>query len=604
MIEIQRQNLLRIVMGFLFIPTLAFGQLGAPEDEDIVQVSPKWSQTAAMTGESVQLALQITINDTWHINSNAPLDDFLIPTQVSFQSPEGVTTGRIYFPEPHLYNFDFSESEVAVYEGTVNLVTSVSVDESFTADNISVNGTLTYQACNNTSCLPPQDLEFNAPIPIASGQEEVEEINTAIFSATGSDSRGIRAGGQTAQDSQIAAWISEKGMLLTLFLLFMGGLALNLTPCVYPLIPITISYFGGQGKGSNVKSTFILAVFYVLGMAITYSLLGTVAALTGQMIGAALQSPFVLGFIALILVVLASSMFGAFEIRVPQSLASIGGKSRQGVVGSLFMGLTVGIIAAPCIGPFVLSLLIFVGDLGNPFLGFLMFFTLSLGLGLPFLLLGTFSGLMQKLPRSGQWMVWVRYIFGFVLIGMAIYFLEPLFSPTLYKVLLAVDAFAAAIFLGLITRNKSDTRIFKTIKPVVGLLFMAVGFWIVIPAQAETEGVEWSKYSEERLQQSIQSDTPVIIDFYADWCIPCKELDQFTFSDQQVMQAAGDFTMLKADLTKNNAPEVRKLKQEYDIRGVPTIVFINNNGEEIRSLRLTGYEPPEDFLQRMEKVSS
>ncbi len=602
MTEIQRQNLLRIVMGFLFIPTLTFGQLGAPED--IVQVSPKWSQNAALRGESLQLAVQITIKDTWHINSNEPLDDFLIPTQISFRSPEGVTTGRIYFPEPHLYNFDFSESDVAVYEGTVNLVTSVSVDESFEGDNISIHGTLTYQACNNTSCLPPQDLDFTASIPIASDQEAVEEINTAIFSSTGTGSQGIGSGVQTAQESQIAAWISEKGMLLTLFLIFMGGLALNLTPCVYPLIPITISYFGGQAKGSNVKSTFILAVFYVLGMAITYSLLGTVAALTGQMIGAALQNPFVLGFIATILVLLASSMFGAFEIRVPQSLASIGGKSRQGVVGSLFMGLTVGIIAAPCIGPFVLSLLIFVGDLGNPYLGFLMFFTLSLGLGLPFLLLGTFSGLMQKLPRSGQWMVWVRYIFGFVLIGMAIYFLEPLFSPTMYKALLAIDAFAAAIFLGLITRNKSDTRIFKVMKPVVGLLFMAVGFWIVLPAQAETDGVVWSKYSEERLQQSVQSNTPVIIDFYADWCIPCKELDQFTFSDQQVMQAARNFTMLKADLTKNNAPEVRKLKQEYDIRGVPTIVFINTDGEEIPSLRLTGYEPPEDFIQRMEKISS
>jgi len=602
MSDIQRQNVLSLLLGLLLIPAMSFSQLGAPED--IVRISPKWSQSAAMTGGSVQLALQITIEEPWHINSNAPLDEFLIPTQVTFQTPEGVTTGRVYYPEPHLYNFEFSESDVAVYQGTVNLVSSVSVDEAVTGDNISIHGTLTYQACNNTSCLPPRDLDFSTTIPIASGQEEVEEVNTAIFSTVGSGSQGIGSGAQAAQESQIAAWISEKGMLLTLLLIFVGGLALNLTPCVYPLIPITISYFGGQARGSNVKSTFTLAVFYVLGMAITYSLLGTVAALTGQMIGAALQNPFVLGFIAIILVALASSMFGAFEIRVPQSLASIGGKSRQGVVGSLFMGLTVGIIAAPCIGPFVLSLLIFVGDLGNPFLGFLMFFTLSLGLGLPFLLLGTFSGLMQKLPQSGQWMVWVRYIFGFVLIGMAIYFLEPLFSPTLYKILLAVDAFAAAVFLGLVTRKKSDTGIFKVVKPVVGMLFMAIGFWIVMPAQAETESVEWSQYSEEQLQQSTQSDTPVIIDFYADWCIPCKELDQFTFSDQQVMQAAGEFTMLKADLTKNNVPEVQKLKQEYDIRGVPTIVFINNNGQEIRSLRLTGFESPEKFLQRMEKVSS
>jgi thiol:disulfide interchange protein DsbD len=373
---------------------------------------------------------------------------------------------------------------------------------------------------------------------------------------------------------------------------------------VYPLIPITVSYFGGQAKKSdNIKSTFTLAIFYVLGMALTYSLLGTVAALTGQMLGAALQNPIVLGFIAIILVALAASMFGAFEIQVPQSLASIGGKSRQGVVGSLFMGLTVGIIAAPCIGPFVLSLLIFVGDLGNPWLGFVMFFTLSLGLGVPYLLLGTFSGLIKKLPRSGQWMVWVRYVFGFILIGMAIYFLEPVLSDTMYRVLFGLDALAAAIFLGVITWKKTDTKAFKVVKPVTGVLFLAIGLWISAPAQSETEGIQWTKYSEEHLQEAAQTNTPVIIDFYADWCLPCKELDKFTFTDSEVKREAQGFVTLKADLTQNNSPEVQQLKDEYDIRGVPTIVFLNAGGEEIQSLRLTGYESADKFLQRMNQVT-
>jgi len=480
------------------------------------------------------------------------------------------------------------------------------VDETFSGDSLTASGTLKYQACNNTSCLPPQEYDFTASLPVAEDQSEIQSLNSDIFAGAGV-SEGPGPGPETAtpKESQIGAWLNEKGLLLTLLLVFVGGLALNLTPCVYPLIPITVSYFGGQAKGDNVKSTFLLAVFYVLGMALMYSLLGTVAALTGQMIGTALQNPWVLGFIALILVALAASMFGAYEITVPQSLASIGGKSRQGVIGSLFMGLTVGIIAAPCIGPFVLSLLIFVGDLGNPYLGFILFFVLSLGLGLPFLVLGTFSGLISKLPRSGQWMIWVRYIFGFILVGMAIYFLEPLFSDRMYQILLALVAFTGALFLGILTWNRTDTRAFKIIKPAVGLLFLAAGLWIVFPAgqgQA-SQSIEWQRYSQERLSSAANANNPVIIDFYADWCIPCKELDKFTFSDPAVIDRAGQFVTLKADLTKNNDPAVQRLKEEYSIRGVPTIVFLNGDGTELDQLRLTGYEPPEQFLERMEKAT-
>jgi len=588
-------------LGLLFSTSPAFGQFGA--NKDIVTVKPHWSQTGVIPGDNVKLALELNIDKAWHINSHEPLDEYLIPTTVEFQTPEGVTIGKVYYPEPETYKFDFSENPVSVYQGTVNLTTTVSVDNSVTTDSLRVAGTVSYQSCNNTSCLPPTSVDFKSALPVVQSRDMVESANQEIFTgAAQSDVRG--GGGATPQESQIADWLNEKGLLLTLALIFLGGLALNLTPCVYPLIPITVSYFGGQAKGDNVKSSFVLALFYVLGMSMTYSVLGTVAAMTGSIFGAALQNPLVLGFIAIILVVLASSMFGAFEIRVPQSLASIGGKSRQGVVGSLLMGLTVGIIAAPCIGPFVLSLLIFVGDIGKPAMGFLMFFVLSLGLGLPFLLLGTFSGLINKLPRSGTWMVWVRYIFGFILIGMAIYFLEPVMSGTLYRILLGITAFSAAIFLGVITWKKTDTLGFKIVKPVVGLLFLAVGLWIVIPGKSGGESLNWQPYSQAKIEEAISQNRPVVIDFYADWCIPCKELDKYTFSDQRVAENIDEFLLLKADLTSSDSPQVKALKKQYNVRGVPTIVFINKNGDELTQLRLTGYEPPEDFIQRIEKAKS
>jgi len=580
-----------------FLPWSVAGQFDIPED--LVTVTPRWSQSGVVQGESVQLALEINISGKWHINSDEPLEDFLIPTEVTFDAPEGVTTGRVYYPEAHLYEFDFSESEVAVFEGTTHFKTAVSMDEFFTGDTLKLTGNLQYQACDNTSCLPPQNQAFTASIPVFNDSTAVEEMNAALFSESTPDDA---AGAVGSSESQISNWMQEKGLFITLLLVFLGGLALNLTPCVYPLIPITVSYFGGQAKGDNLKSTFVLALFYVLGMAITYSLLGTVAALTGQMIGSALQNPWVLGFIALILVALSTSMFGAFEIRVPQSLASVGGKSRQGVFGSLFMGLTVGIIAAPCIGPFVLSLLIFVGDIGSPVLGFSMFFTLSLGLGLPFLILGTFSGLMNKLPRSGQWMVWVRYVFGFILIGMAIYFLEPVMSDTVYRVLHTVNAVAGAIFLGVITWSKTDATAFKIVKPVIGVLFLAFATWVAVPADEPDVHIEWEKYSQEKLDQADAQNKPVIIDFYADWCIPCKELDKFTFSHPKVIEHAERFVTLKADLTQNDAPNVRELKQQYDIRGVPSIVFLNADGQEVESLRLTGFESAEQFIERMNKL--
>jgi thiol:disulfide interchange protein DsbD len=337
-------------------------------------------------------------------------------------------------------------------------------------------------------------------------------------------------------------------------------------------------------------------------MSITYSVLGVVASLTGGLLGSALQNPIVLVFVAFVLIGLALSMFGLYEIRVPQKLAMVGGANRSGYFGTLFMGLTVGLIAAPCIGPFVLGLLTYVGELGDPFLGFWMFFILAMGLGTPFLLLGIFSGAATKLPRSGAWMVWVRNAFGFILVGMAVYFLEPLIpGESLYFYLLALVALIAGIYLGWIDKNKGQKG-FVITRNIVGILFIVLAVFFAWPSEAaKEEGIQWSKFSNEALETATANGKPVIIDFYADWCIPCKELDKFTFTDAEVIKLSEKFVTLKADLTHFQSEETNKIRDKFDIKGVPTIVFINSDGSEVEDIRLVGYEEADKFLERMQQ---
>ena len=409
----------------------------------------------------------------------------------------------------------------------------------------------------------------------------------------------------------------EGKSLLPLFLLvFLGGLALNLTPCVYPLIPITIGYFGGQSKGK--KGGLVLhAVLYVIGMAVTYSVLGSIAAFTGSLFGAALQYPAVLVFIAVIMLLLSLSMFDVYELRLPAFLNRFAGGSQKGYFGTLFMGLTVGIVAAPCIGPFVLGLLTYVGNRGSVVLGFSLFFVLALGLGVPFLLLGIFSGSLNKLPRSGAWMVWVRKVFGFILIAMAIYFLKALFPTTLlYHLSLALTMLIAGLYLAWLEPTQTPGKGFRYVRTIAGVIFFAVALVIAssglqgyLEAElaagkgwAPADAIAWSPYSEKTVAEAAAAGRPVFIDSFADWCIPCKEMDKLTFSRPEVITASREFMMLKADLTSNKDIGVRAFYKKYGIKGVPTFIFLRADGTEIEELRGTGFESKDVFLSKMKRA--
>jgi thiol:disulfide interchange protein DsbD len=296
-------------------------------------------------------------------------------------------------------------------------------------------------------------------------------------------------------------------------------------------------------------------------------------------------------------------MFGFFELQLPGFITNrIAAK--QGGLGALFMGLTVGLVAAPCIGPFVVGLLAYVGQSGKPLLGFGLFFVLALGLGLPFLILGTFSGAAAALPRAGAWMVWVRNLFGCVLLAMAIYFLRPVLPETAARIAMGVLIIGSGIFLGFFENTAVRTAAFRAARLGTALLAAVVGVWMLIPSAGAAEGIAWQPYDEALLSSAAASGRPVVIDFTAEWCIACKELEHFTFTDAEVLAEASRFTMLRADMTSFASPPIEAIKKRFGILGLPWVVFLDGKGDERTDLRVTGFVPADEFLARMKKVAS
>ena len=398
--------------------------------------------------------------------------------------------------------------------------------------------------------------------------------------------------------TDVAALLEGSGWLLTYGAIFLGGLALNLTPCVYPLIPITVSFFAGRGEHRKAHAVG-LSLLYVLGIAMTYSAIGVAAALSGQMLGFLLQKPLVLLMFSELMVVLALSQFGLFELRAASFLVS---RHREGseTLQALSMGLVAGIVAAPCIGPFVLGLLLYVGHTRDPFTGFTMFLTLALGLGFPYFILGLFTGALKSLPRSGDWMVGVKKVFGFVLLALALSFVEPLLGERLYSYGLAALALAAfgTFVVRYALRKGRVGRVVATGAALVGLLAFGVMSQTSVPAP------DWVPYSASALEGAAAAGKPVVIDFYADWCLPCKEMDLVTFSQAEVLEAAGRMVMIKADVTLETMKATREAVPRFGVEGVPTVVFLDGEGREREDLRLGSFVRAPDMLARMRALES
>jgi thiol:disulfide interchange protein DsbD len=267
------------------------------------------------------------------------------------------------------------------------------------------------------------------------------------------------------------------------------------------------------------------------------------------------------------------------------------------VVGVFLSGLLVGIVAAPCVGPPVVALLALVGAKGDPWFGFRSFFVLALGLGAPYLVLGTFSNLLQRMPRSGDWMEWVKKIFGVIMLALGAFYALLGIAPDLAPWVLPAALVIGGGWLGFLDRHAEHKPRFRTFKRWGGAVAVLGGLAIVVTTPRQ--GLAMAEFSPAALDQALASGRPAMIDFSADWCVPCHELERFTFTDRRVIAAARDFTVFRADLTRYDSPEAETWRRQYAISGVPTVVFLLPNGREVRESRVEGFLPADRFLERM-----
>lgn len=559
----------------------------------IAKVNIIQSQEQYLAGSTCPVLFQITISNPWYIHGAKKTSDSIIPTVLSFSESPGVKLDDIQFPSPERKKFAYTKEEVEVYSGEIVVRARLKIAKNTPAGKNLIKGNLSYQACSSLVCMPPEQVPilFSLLISPQAGQENIPDHE--VLSSNGID--------QNLQ-KEVSGPKSVAGFLLTLLGIFLGGMALNLTPCIYPLIPVTVSYFGGKSKDLKGK-ILIHSLLYIAGLSFTNSLLGVTVSLSGGMLGSALQSPVVLIVIAGILVTLASSFFGLWELRIPLGLTRLASKNFGGYFGTFFMGLTLGIVAAPCLGPFILGLLTYVGQMGDPFLGFLYFFVLSIGLGLPLSVLAIFSGALRKLPLSGEWMLWIRKVFGWALIGMAVYLLLPLISGPLGKsALVSSVLIAAALHLGWFEKSRGDLVAFRYIKRGSGVILIGVALSLFYTGFQTKEGIQWIPYDHGLLIKAAGEHRPVMLDFYADWCAPCRAMEKNVLSDPEIISLSHKFVTIRVDLTKRH-PHQEELQKRYKIRGVPTIIFLNSKGVEERALRIESLVSRSEVLNKMKKAA-
>ncbi len=590
-----------LILGAITFPTYTqaqladFGLLREPPVEKLT-ASGYLSVDKVQPGSQFQIAVVVEIAEGWHVNAN-PAGEGLIGTEILFPDTPHLAFGEAVYPKGEVLKLG-SIGEAPVYHDTITIGIQADLSQNAPIEPVALDMQLRYQACNDDQCLLPETLAFTVPIEIVGIEETIQRTHEGVFA-------NIEFGAPPSSGSDegtLASALSGGRVWLALLLVFAGGILTSLTPCVYPLIPITVSIFGANESAGLFKS-FLLSVVYVLGIVVTYSILGVAVASTGAVFGQIMANPWVVGFISLILVSLGLSMFGVFEIRLPYAvqnrLNTVGG---TGFAGAFAMGTVAGVIAAPCTGPALAVVLTYIATTGSLFLGFWLMFTYALGMGLLFIGIGTFSGLLSALPRSGGWMYVLENIFGIAIITMALYFLKDVFPPLQEVLQNSVPFFAVAggllligLWLGKLTQRFSGISRRVQFQKACGLLLAILGVYMFVGGIQEPAGphLDWIYDETEGLEIAKREDKLIMLDFYAAWCVACKELDHKTYADPAVAAKLDNYVNVKLDFTRSSET-TEALTAKYQIPGLPVVIFMDAEGKVLK--RFTGFVGPEEML--------
>ena len=585
----KQKLLLAVLILVLAVASGALGQFAPPEN--IVSSKMLLSAGKLTPGGSFELTVRATAKSGYHVG--AADKDALYPTTFTLSAPKGVTFDAPAYPKALRKTFPFTpKDKIPVYEGVFVIKVKGHVARNMKPGSVLITSKLDTQACKDDQCFPPQTTVSKLKVPVVGAGENVRK--TDVGSAAASTS-----GGQDSAGS-MATRLAKASPLLRFGLLYLGGLLLAFTPCVYPMIPVTVGYFGNQS--GKKREAVALAAVYVLGLALTYAILGAIAASTGGLFGAAMQSKWVILGIAAVLVALAFSMFGLFDLK-PPAFIHAHAHGKDGMLGALIMGLIFGIVCAPCVGPVVLGLLLYVAKIGSPVMGFLLFFVMALGLGTPLFFLAVFSA---EMPVPGMWMVAVKKFAGFLLLGAAAYFILPLVPDSVGRLLIPLVLLAAGIYMGFMEKSLKANRISASAGKVFGVAALVVAVMMVVPglhtvgARPE-KALSWEPYSASAVANAVKAHRPVMIDFTAKWCAVCKELEEGPFSDPQVMRAAGKFTRFRVDGTMRDA-KIQAAESKYNVHGYPAVIFFDSSGKEARSARVVKFVSTGDMLARIRLV--
>ena len=532
----------------------------------------------------------------------------------------GISLGTVTWPKGQMKN-DENFGNMEVFHDNIEVKLPL-VRTNLNPANITL--VAKYQGCAEAGfCYPPQERAL--PISLPAG--------AAMITANVGPSSGPAP--IVSEQDQIAATLAGDNTLLVLLSFFGFGLLLAFTPCVFPMIPILSSIIVGQGEGLTTRRAFTLSLVYVLAMAAAYTGAGVIAGLFGSNVQAMFQNPWVLSSFAAVFLLLSLSMFGFYELQMPSFLQSkiteLSNKQKGGTLsGVAVMGFLSALIVGPCVAAPLAGALIYIGQTGDAVLGGAALFMLSMGMGAPLLAIGTSAG--KILPRAGSWMDTIKSVFGVLMIAVAIWMLERIIPAGISLFLWAALLIVSAIYLGAFEPYGVDANGWRKLWKGLGLIMFTYGVLLVIgsasgardvlqplhmlaavtgqsgnaTAAADTAHLKFKRIKgnaelDREIAAAAAQNKTVMLDFYADWCISCKELEKFTFSNSEVQKALAGSVLLQADVTANDDADKALLKR-FGLIGPPSILFFAADGQERRPYRLVGFIKAKEFRSHVERA--